>query len=89
MVNHGPTLEEFACKHRLPQRWMELREECNRLVARPDFWYRADVRDEARQLAVEASDILSAALKHEKPAGNRPLHNAAENADDDLWIASR
>ena|SRR5438552_4315713 len=59
----GPTIEEFASKHRLPPRWLELKEACNRLVARADFWYRADLCDEARQLAVEASDILHSALR--------------------------
>jgi hypothetical protein len=58
----GPTIEEFASQHQLPARWLELRKTCNRLVARADFWYRADLRNEARQLAVEASDILHSAL---------------------------
>src|ERR1019366_3948970 len=58
----GPTIEEFAGKHQLPARWLELRQICNRLVARADFWYRPDLRNEARQLAVEASDILHLAL---------------------------
>lgn len=54
----GPTLEEFASKHRLPPRWLELRKACDRLVSQSDFWYRRDLRDQARQLAVEASDIF-------------------------------
>jgi hypothetical protein len=58
----GPTIEEFASSHQLPARWLELRQICNRLVARADFWYRPDLRNEARQLAVEASDILHLAL---------------------------
>jgi len=61
----GPTLEEFASKHRLPARWLELSKACGQLVARSDFWYRRDLRDEARQLAVEASDILHAAQRRE------------------------
>jgi len=61
----GPTLEEFASQHRLPPRWLELSKACERLVVRSDFWYRADLRDQARQLAVEASDILQSALKQE------------------------
>lgn len=59
----GPTLEEFAIKHQLPPRWLELREACNRLVERTDFWYRADLRDAARQVAVDASDILRSEFK--------------------------
>ena len=58
----GPTIEEFASKHQLPARRLELRQICNRLVARADFWYCPDLRNEARQLAVEASDILHLAL---------------------------
>jgi hypothetical protein len=58
----GPTIEEFASTHQLPARWLELRNICNRLVARADFWYRPDLRNEARELAVDASDILHLAL---------------------------
>jgi hypothetical protein len=59
----GPTLEEFASKHRLPPRWLEVRKACNQLVKRADFWYQVGLRDAARRLAVEASDILRSALK--------------------------
>lgn len=75
MVNGGPTLEEFAREHRLPRRWLQLREACNQLVVRPDFWYRTDLRNEGQRLAVEASRILQVALKQE----NRPTsaHSSA------------
>jgi len=59
----GPTIEEFASEHQLPLRWVELRNTCDRLVERADFWYRADLRNAARPLAVEASDILLSSLK--------------------------
>ena len=54
----GPTIEEFASAHQLPLRWVELRKACDRLAARPGFWYRKDLQNEARLLAVEASDIF-------------------------------
>jgi len=57
------TIEEFASAHQLPARWVELRKACSKLVGRADFWYRADLRDAARQLAVEASDILHSSHK--------------------------
>lgn len=62
-IGLDPAAAEFVSKHQLPLRWLELREACNRLVERIDFWYRADIRDAARRLAVEASDILPATLK--------------------------
>lgn len=57
------TLEEFAQLHGLGLAWIELRHECNRIVAQPDFWYRKELRDSARELAVKASDLLAAAKK--------------------------
>ena len=70
----GPTIEEFASEHQLPLRWVELRNTCNRLVERADFWYRADLRNAARPLAVEASDILLSSLKRRgrSPQGGMP-----------------
>jgi hypothetical protein len=59
----GSTIEEFAIAHQLPSRWVELRKDCSQLAGRADFWYRADLRDAARQLAVEASDILHSSHK--------------------------
>lgn len=59
----GPTIEEFASAHQLPPRWVELRNACDRLVERADFWYRPDLRNAVRPLAVEASDILHSLLK--------------------------
>ena len=44
----SPTIEEFASAHQLPPRWVELRNACCQLVARADFWYRADLRDAVR-----------------------------------------
>ena len=64
----GPTIEEFASTHRLPLRWVELRNACSQLVGRADFWYRADLRDAARPPAVEASDILHSSLKAMGPS---------------------
>lgn len=55
------SLEEFAQSHGLDPNWIELRIRCNQIVGQPDFWYRKDLRDSARELAVEASDILKAA----------------------------
>lgn len=54
------TLEKFADTHQLPQRWLDLRRECENLVKRSEFWYRPELKDEARRLATQASDILSA-----------------------------
>lgn len=55
------SLEDFARIHHLPAAWLNLRLECNQIVARPDFWYRRELRDSARELAVAASEILTAA----------------------------
>lgn len=57
------TLEEFAKIHELPERWLLLRRECAALVRHPQYWYRPDMQNAARILAVEASDILHARLK--------------------------
>ncbi len=57
------TLEEFAKSHDLPERWLSLRKECEALVSHPQYWYRSDMQNVARILAVEASDILHARLK--------------------------
>jgi phosphoketolase len=71
MVNFSPnrgsgmTLEAFARAHKLPLRWLELREACEEIVRHADFWYRPDLRQQAGDLAVEASNILQSALKQE------------------------
>jgi hypothetical protein len=71
MVNFSPnrgsgmTLEAFARAHKLPPRWLELREACEEIVRHADFWYRPDLRQQAGDLAVEASNILQSALKQE------------------------
>jgi len=57
------SLEEFARIHNLDPSWLELRRECDRIVARPDFWYRREIQNTARELAEKASDILVAAMK--------------------------
>lgn len=57
------SLEEFAEIHQLSSNWIELRQQCNLLVARPDYWYRKDLQDQAREFAAKASDILTAAIK--------------------------
>jgi hypothetical protein len=59
------TLEAFARAHKLPLRWLELREACEEIVRHADFWYRPDLRQQAGDLAVEASNILQSALKKE------------------------
>ncbi len=59
------TLEAFARAHKLPPRWQELSEACEKIVKLPDFWYRPDLRQQAGDLAVEASDILQSALNQE------------------------
>lgn len=57
------SLEEFAQIHHLNSDWIELRQQCNRIVARPDYWYRKDLQDQAREFAVNASNVLSAVIK--------------------------
>jgi len=59
------TSEAFARAHNLPPRWLELREACEKIVNLPDFWYRPDLRQQADDLAAEASKILQTALKQE------------------------
>lgn len=57
------SLEEFARIRHLGSAWIELRRDCNRIVERPGSWYRKDLQDSARKLAMEASDILTASIK--------------------------
>jgi len=57
------TLQEFAKAHELPERWLSLRRECEALVSHLQYWYRPDMQNAARILAVEASDILHVQLK--------------------------
>lgn len=87
----GLTIEEFARQHHLPALWLKLREACNRLVARPDFWYRTDLRNDAQHLAVEASDILQTALREENlGAGPDPhSHKVAESVRHDCSSVAR
>jgi hypothetical protein len=61
------TLREFQVVHHLPSEWVELRERCEQIVMRNDFWYRRDLQDEARQLAIRASDILADLTKQVDP----------------------
>jgi hypothetical protein len=56
------TLEAFAQAHNLPPIWLELRRRCEDMVRQPDFWYRADLRQKAGELAIQASDILDSTL---------------------------
>ncbi len=56
------TLEEFARAHELPERWISLRCQCEALTSNPNYWYRPDMQNTARILALEASDILHARL---------------------------
>jgi hypothetical protein len=57
------TLEAFARSHKAPPHWLELREACEGIVRQPDFWYRPDSQEQARRLAVEASEILARIMK--------------------------
>lgn len=61
------TLREFTVAHHLPPEWLELRERCERIVMRDDFWYRRDLQEEARQLATHASDILVDSTQQVRP----------------------
>ncbi|HEV2396412.1 MAG TPA: hypothetical protein VGS27_05705 [Candidatus Sulfotelmatobacter sp.] len=56
------TLEAFAQAHSLPPRWLELRRRCEDMVRQPDFWYRTDLRQQASELAIQASNILNSTL---------------------------
>ncbi len=60
------TLEEFARAYQLPERWISLRRKCEALTSDLNYWYRADMKNSARILAVEASDILHARLADRK-----------------------
>jgi len=64
------TLEVFARAHKLPPGWLELRKSCEEIVRLADFWYRPDLRQQASDLAVRASDILQ--LTPKQKASNRP-----------------
>lgn len=66
------TLEAFARAHKLPPRWLELREACEEIVRSADFWYRPDLRQQAGDLAIRASDILESTLKQK--AWGKPDH---------------
>ncbi len=57
------TLEAFARVHKLPPGWLELRKSCEEIARLADFWYRPDLRQQASDLAVRASDILQLTLK--------------------------
>ncbi|MFZ0661475.1 MAG: hypothetical protein WAM66_02185 [Acidobacteriaceae bacterium] len=61
------TLEEFARIHQLEERWLDLRRDCNEMVERPDFWYRKELQNTAREFAEKASDLLTAAIKRDRP----------------------
>jgi hypothetical protein len=65
------TLEAFARVHKLPPCWLELRKSCEEIVRHADFCYRPDLRQQASDLAVRASDILQLTLKQR--ASNRPV----------------
>lgn len=65
------TLEVFARAHKLPPGWLELRKSCEEIVRLADFWYRPDLRQQANDLVVRASDILQ--LTPKQKASNRPV----------------
>lgn len=64
------SLEEFAKMHDLGPLWLALRRECDGIARRPDFWYRRELQNAARELATKASDMLAAAIK--KPDSREP-----------------
>lgn len=61
------TRREFSVAHNLPPEWVELRERCEQIIMRNDFWYQRDLQDEARRLAVHASHILTDATQQVRP----------------------
>ncbi len=73
------TLEEFAKVHQLPERWLLLRYECEALTSNPNYWYRPDMQNTARILAVEASDIFHARLAGSKELGVLCTHELKIN----------
>jgi hypothetical protein len=73
------TLEAFAQAHNLPRRWLELRRRCEEIVRQPDFWYRTDLRQQASELAIQASNILDSTLSESAPRG-RDRSEASDNA---------
>ena len=77
MLRNEPlvTLHEYAEVHGLPQHWLELRQKCEELVRRSDFWYRPELKDDARRLAVEASDVLTSVINQaSEPLERRKTH---------------
>jgi hypothetical protein len=65
------TLEAFAQALSLPPVWLELRRRCEDIVKQPDFWYRIDLRQQASELAINASDILDSTLSETARARTR------------------
>lgn len=61
------TQEAFAQAHSLPPRWLELRRRCEDMVRRLDFWHRTDLRQQASELAIQASNILDSTLRETAP----------------------
>ncbi len=61
------SLEEFARRHSLPERWLRLRHQCEAAVRDPRFWYAEDLQTVVRQWALEASNLLQ-----QQPAGPAP-----------------
>jgi hypothetical protein len=62
------SLEVFVRGHKLAPRWLELREACEEIVRLPEFWYRPSLQQRAKELAVQASDLLRQALKQQAPS---------------------
>lgn len=62
------SVEKFSAAHNLPPRWLELKEALRVLVGQPDFWYRGDLRDMARAMAGEASEILYSTTRPDSKA---------------------
>lgn len=56
------TLEVFAQALNLPRPWLELRRRCEDIVRHPAFWYCTDLRQQASDLAIRASNILDSML---------------------------
>lgn len=94
-ADRAASVERFAAEHGLPPRWIEVKRQINRLVEKPDFWYQDELRDQARILAGEASEILHAAThpeykprtaSHENQFGPPEESDKAVLSDEEQWM---
>lgn len=89
------SVERFAAEYKLPPRWIELKRQMNLLVGKPDFWYQDELRDRARVLAGEASEILHSqthpdyrppAAPEKQPAPSTGEGDSAAVSEDERWM---